>query len=105
LNVSRPPLWIALPLVFSMGLAYGRRGLADPAFAWTPLMILQLFLLSFPFCLFTFGLNDIYDWKSDAINPRKTGMEGKVLSPEYHRGMKTTALCIGAVFLPFPCSP
>ncbi|OBZ75003.1 Lycopene elongase [Grifola frondosa] len=33
-----------------------------------------------------FGINDVYDYASDVRNPRKTadGLEGTVLSPEYH---------------------
>ncbi|WP_291321866.1 hypothetical protein, partial [Desulfonatronospira sp.] len=72
LKASRPPLWPALPLVFCMGLIYGEYGLLSPDFRFTPLMLLQMAMLSFPLCLFTFGLNDIHDHASDSINPRKT---------------------------------
>jgi len=99
LKVSRPPLWIALPLVFLMGLAYGQRGLTSPAFHFTPLMIFQMFMLSFPICLFTFGLNDVYDYASDQLNPRKKGIEGIILESRYHRMVKIAALGMGIVFL------
>ena len=99
LKISRPPLWIALPLVFCMGLAYGQRGLIDPSFRFTPMIILQMCLLSFPVCLFTFGLNDIYDYMSDQINPRKNGIEGIVLSTRYHKMVKIAALLMGIAFL------
>ena len=92
LNVSRPPLWIALPLVFCLGLAYGKHGLTDPIFHFSPLMILQMLMLSFPICLFTFGINDVYDYKSDKINPRKQGIEGTILSDEHHRLVKKLPL-------------
>lgn len=98
LKVSRPPLWIALPLVFCLGMAYGRHGLTDPAFRFTPLMILQILMLSFPVCLFTFGLNDIHDHQSDELNPRKKGMEGIILQPRYHRLVRIVALCAGILF-------
>jgi len=32
---------------------------------------LQIFLLSFPYSVFLFGINDINDYESDKINPRK----------------------------------
>jgi 4-hydroxybenzoate polyprenyltransferase len=99
LKISRPPLWIALPLVFCMGLAYGQRGLTDPSFRFTPLIILQLFLLSFPICLFTFGLNDIHDQKSDQMNPRKRGIEGIRLLTRHHGMVRTAALWVGILFL------
>ena len=98
LKVSRPPLWIALPLVFCLGLAYGKQGLTEPAFSFTPLIILQMLMLSFPICLFTFGLNDIYDCKSDKINPRKKGIEGNFLQAENHRFVKIASLWVGILF-------
>jgi len=98
-KTSRPPLWIALPLVFCMGLAYGQRGLTDPSFRFTPLIILQMCLLSFPICLFTFGLNDIHDHVSDQMNPRKKGIEGVRLETRHHRMVKIAALGVGIVFL------
>jgi len=99
LKISRPPLWIALPLVFCMGLAYGQRGLTDSSFRFTPLIILQMFMLSFPICLFTFGLNDVYDYASDQLNPRKNGIEGILLEIRYHRMVKIAAWSVGIVFL------
>jgi lycopene elongase/hydratase (dihydrobisanhydrobacterioruberin-forming) len=99
LKISRPPLWMALPLVFCMGLAYGQRGLTDPSFRFTPLMICQLFLLSFPICLFTFGLNDIHDHRSDQMNPRKRGIEGIRLEARYHRMVRITAFWLGILFI------
>ena len=99
MKISRPPLWVALPLVFCMGLAYGQRGLTSPAFHFTPLIIFQMFMLSFPICLFTFGLNDVYDYASDQLNPRKKGIEGILLETRYHRMVKIAALAVGIVFL------
>jgi 4-hydroxybenzoate polyprenyltransferase len=99
LRISRPPLWIALPLVFLMGLAYAQHGLTDSSFHFTPLIILQLFLLSFPICLYTFGLNDIYDHESDRINPRKNGIEGVRLETQHHKMVRTAAFSAGFLFL------
>ncbi len=98
LRVSRPPLWGALPLVFCLGLAYGQRGLTFPGFHFTPLLILQMVMLSFPLCLLTFGLNDIHDYESDKINPRKRGMEGIFLPAQYHKLVGRTALAAAVVF-------
>lgn len=98
LKVSRPLLWITLPLVFSLGLAYGRQGLTDPVFRFTPMIILQIFMLSFPVCLFTFGLNDISDYESDKINPRKNGIEGVLLPANHHRFVMISSLSAGIVF-------
>jgi 4-hydroxybenzoate polyprenyltransferase len=99
LKISRPSFWIALPLAFGMGLAYGQRGLTDPCFRLTPLIILQMGMLSFPFCLFTFGLNDIHDYPSDQMNPRKMRIGGiRPLTRDF--GMvKIAAFCAGIAFL------
>lgn len=76
IKISRPPLWPALPLVFCLGLAYGKDGLGNPHFRWNALMVLQMVWLSFPVCLYTFGINDIFDFASDMLNPRKNSLEG-----------------------------
>jgi 4-hydroxybenzoate polyprenyltransferase len=99
LKISRPPLWIILPLIFCLGLAYGRNGLTDPFFRLTPLMIAQIFMLSFPMCLFTFGLNDIHDRASDRLNPRKRGFEGTLLAEGSQKIVKTAAVGVGVLFL------
>ncbi|MCE5264280.1 MAG: UbiA family prenyltransferase [Deltaproteobacteria bacterium] len=99
LKVSRPSFWIALPLVFCIGLAYGQHGLADPAFRFTPLIVLQMLMLSFPVCLFTFGLNDIHDRESDQMNPRKTRIEGIGMEFPDGRMIRITAFGTGIAFL------
>ena len=97
-KASRPPLWPALPLVFCMGLAYGEHGLLHPDFRFTFLMFLQMATLSFPLCLFTFGLNDIHDHASDRINPRKTGVEGTPLDVSLHKLVRNAAFAAGGLF-------
>jgi 4-hydroxybenzoate polyprenyltransferase len=99
INISRPPLWLALPLIFCLGLAYGQNGFGDPRFRWSALMVLQMVWLSFPICLYTFGLNDIFDEASDKINPRKGGLEGIRLDQRHRRLIKKAALGAGIIFL------
>ncbi len=99
LKISRPPFWVILPLVFCLGLAHGQHGFNDPSFQFTPLMMIQMFALTFPICLFTFGLNDIYDIASDQINPRKTGFEGIRLEAHLNKLVKNSAACAGLLFI------
>ena len=73
IKVSRPMWWVVLPVSYTVGLAFGRHGLKSADFHFSFFMALQLFFLSFPLCLFTFGLNDIYDYRADMKNPRKMG--------------------------------
>jgi 4-hydroxybenzoate polyprenyltransferase len=37
-----------------------------------PIAIIQFVTLTFPLSLFIYGINDIYDYESDSINPRKS---------------------------------
>ena len=78
LRVSRPHLWPITVLIFIAGFVYSGAAI-------TPLMIFQAILLSFPFNLLLNGINDIYDYNSDKINPRKRKItQGKLLAPKYY---------------------
>ena len=78
LKTSRPAFWIVGPTVLLGGAVLGH---AD--FSW--LLILELLLMTFPFSLFLYGLNDIYDYESDKTNPRKNSFQGIILEPRYHK--------------------
>jgi 4-hydroxybenzoate polyprenyltransferase len=86
--VSRPFGWLSFPAFFLMG------SVSSGSTTLTPLFISQLLLLSFPFCIFVYGLNDIYDYESDKINPRKGLVGGIVLQPEYHSFVKHVAFFV-----------
>lgn len=64
LKVSRPLGWVVAPLVFVIGLYYSNSNLGL-------ISIIQIVLLSFPFSIILYGINDIYDLDSDKLNPRK----------------------------------
>lgn len=64
LSISRPLGWIIAPLVFTFGLYFSGAGFTFNA-------VLQLVLLSMPYCAILYGINDIYDYESDKLNPRK----------------------------------
>ena len=63
-NLSRPLGWIVAPLVFVFGLYFSGAGI-------TYIAALQILLLSVPYCVILYGINDIYDYDSDKLNPRK----------------------------------
>ncbi len=89
-KTSRPLGWAIAPLVFLIGFSFSPGGL-------TFLPILQILLLSFPYCIFLYGINDIYDYKSDKLNPRKKLLEGIKLEPRYHSFIKRVSIAV--VFL------
>ena len=99
LKVSRPLAWAVLPLVFCMGLVLGEKGVRDASFQFTPLMIIQMLSLSFPFCLMTYGVNDVFDCASDRMNPRKGGFEGARLQKTHHRLLIKAAVAAGVFFI------
>jgi len=96
LKTSRPVGWIFAPLIFLIGLKTAGTGLTYTAG-------LQIILLSFPFCLLGYGINDVYDYGSDKLNPRKGGIQGIKLESKYHSLVKraivvmTTLLILSAL--------
>jgi 4-hydroxybenzoate polyprenyltransferase len=87
LKTSRPAGWILAPLVFLLGFtAYG--------VPLTPVVILQLILLTIPFCLFLYGTNDMYDYHSDKLNPRKTVADQVKVETEYFPFLRTLSIVL-----------
>lgn len=68
-RISRPAGWLLAPLVFLLGLtAFGAQ--------LSPAAVLQSVLLTVPYCILLYGTNDIYDYETDKLNPRKTTPTG-----------------------------
>jgi len=65
IKISRPLVWSFIPLVFFFGLYFSGESL-------TLISLLQMVSFTFPLCFYAYGINDIYDLKSDKINPRKS---------------------------------
>ncbi len=93
LKTSRPLFWVLVPTAFFAGLIFPSPGSKE--IVLTPVIILQMLCLSFPFALFSFGINDIFDQDSDGINPRKDGskqiltlVEGARTNPGHHKAIK-----------------
>jgi 4-hydroxybenzoate polyprenyltransferase len=62
--ISRPFFWPTTVIAYLLGIVAAR-------IALTPLAMAQALLLSFPFCFYMFGINDIFDRKTDRLNERK----------------------------------
>lgn len=77
---SRPLSWVntAYPFAAAYLLTTGR---VD----WL-LVVGTLFFL-FPYNLAMYGINDVFDYESDLLNPRKGGVEGAVISRGKHRSI------------------
>ena len=78
LLTSRPLSWVntAYPFAAAYLLTAGR---IDATF-----VVGTVFFL-IPYNLAMYGINDVFDYASDAKNPRKGGVEGALLAPRHHR--------------------
>ena len=77
---SRPVSWVntAYPFAAAYLLAAGR-------IDWIWVVGTLFFLV--PYNLAMYGVNDVFDYESDLLNPRKGGAEGAVLERTRHRGI------------------
>src|SRR5260370_28088364 len=93
LQVSRPGLWSTTALFYLMPLGH-----AD--FWHSGKLWLGLFFVLFPLRLLLYGVNDIVDAETDALNPRQgTFMFGSLGAREQLAALKWQ-MCV--VRLPFP---
>lgn len=77
LATSRPISWVNTAYPFAAGyLVCG--GSVDAR-----LIIGSLFFLV-PYNLLMYGINDVFDYESDILNPRKGGVEGAITPKKYH---------------------
>ncbi len=92
IKTSRPLSWILAPMVFLMGLLASGGELSF-------LSAIQGFLLAFPYCILLYGINDVYDYKSDMLNPRKNLVEGIILKPKHHQFVKKTSFFVALILI------
>lgn len=89
-TTSRPISWVNTAYPFAAG--YIVSGGAIDA----RLVIGTLFFL-IPYNLLMYGINDVFDYESDILNPRKGGVEGAITAKKYH-----TLIIWSSVLLPLP---
>lgn len=89
LVASRPLSWVNTAYPFAAAYLLAGGGID------APLVIGTLFFL-IPYNLAMYGINDVFDHASDAVNPRKGGAEGALLDPAVHRSVLIWAigLCV-----------
>jgi len=92
IKTSRPLGWIIVPLVFLLGFTAYHTELSL-------LPIVQLSLLSFPYCLLLYGINDVYDYESDRINPRKQISNRVLCESEYFPLVKKTSFIVAVLLI------
>ncbi len=77
---SRPISWVntAYPFAAAYFLCVGR-------IDW--IFVLGTIFFLIPYNLAMYGINDVFDYESDLLNPRKGGAEGAVVDRSRHRGI------------------
>ncbi len=89
---SRPISWINTGFPFAAGyLATG--GILNIYFVVACLY----FLIPYNFLIYV--VNDVFDYESDVLNPRKNSIEGGLLPPETHKFMLIATVMFNLVFL------
>ena len=91
---SRPVSWVntAFPFAAAYVVSTGRVDL--------PLVVGTLFFL-FPYNLLMYGVNDVFDYESDLLNPRKGGAEGALVDRSEHRTLLVGSALLALPFLAF----
>jgi lycopene elongase/hydratase (dihydrobisanhydrobacterioruberin-forming) len=85
LTLSRPRFWIYLLGPFLIGVASA--GIIQPTIQQWLLIIFGIIFFSFPANFYIYTINDIYDYHTDKLNPKKQSYE-EVLKPEEHKKLK-----------------
>ncbi|WP_253905140.1 prenyltransferase [Arthrobacter sp. H14] len=91
LVTSRPVSWVNTAFPFAAAYIL-TTGTVD----WRFILGTLYFLIPYNFAMY--GINDVFDYESDILNPRKGGTEGAVLDRRLHR---TTLLAVLATNVPF----
>jgi 4-hydroxybenzoate polyprenyltransferase len=91
IHISRPVLWINT-------IGTGVVGMWLTGQLWEPQALPILLWLTLPFNLLIYGVNDIYDQDTDALNPRKGSIEGARIEP---REVPLIAWAVAVLNLPF----
>lgn len=94
LKVSRPRFWLYLFGPYIVGLVAAASTRED-VLRWDVFLFGLYFL--FPANLLIYGINDIFDFETDRLNPKKAEYE-MLVRPESHRGL---AIVIIVLNLPF----
>jgi 4-hydroxybenzoate polyprenyltransferase len=91
-HISRPVLWIN-----ALGTGVVGMWLAGSLWRWEALPL--LLWLTLPFNLLIYGVNDVFDQDTDALNPRKGSLEGARIRSSEVRTIRAWVLVTNVPFL------
>ncbi len=93
--ISRPRFWLYVFGPYIVGLAAAVGSPAD--FLRLDSMVFALYFL-LPANLLVYGINDIFDFESDSLNPKKSEYE-MLVRPETHRALWTWIVILNLPFI------
>ncbi|MGQ0541009.1 MAG: prenyltransferase [Blastocatellia bacterium] len=94
-KVSRPRFWLYIFGPYLVGLAAAATSQAD--FFRPESMIFAVYFL-FPANLLIYGINDLFDFETDLLNPKKAEYE-LLVRPESHRNLSIWILVLNLPFI------
>ena len=106
ISTSRPRFWIYELGPYVVGLVAALSVVPIPALVSVPVIAFFVYFL-FPANVLIYGVNDIYDYETDRLNPKKVAYES-LLMPAEHRTMWLIVLLTTLPFvaaLPFSNNP
>ena len=89
---SRPVSWLNTAYPFAAGYL-----LVAHDINWTLVFTTLYFLI--PYNLMMYGVNDVFDYESDILNPRKGGLEGAKLAKSQHKNILAAVALTNIPFL------
>ena len=91
LTASRPFSWVNTAYVFAAGAYIGS--------GWSWRLLAGTIYFTLPFNVLLYGVNDLFDYQSDVLNPRKQSIEGGLLRPQRWRATWTAIAITNLPFL------
>lgn len=98
LKISRPRFWIYELGPYLIGIAAAAQGGYSLAYL-LPTLIFFLFF-TYPGNIYIYGINDVYDYETDRLNPKKVSYESLVM-PEERRKLLIHIVLVSLPFLLF----
>ena len=95
LKISRPRFWIYELGPYVVGIAAAAQG-EHAVWLLLPVLLFFIFFL-YPANIYIYGINDIFDYETDKLNPKKVSYESLVVPEEW----KKLSIHIALVTLPF----
>jgi 4-hydroxybenzoate polyprenyltransferase len=97
LHISRPHFWLYEAGTYAIGIA-AAYAIHTPHVVPVSILVAFFVYFLFPGNLYIYGINDIYDYETDRLNPKKAEYEALVL-PREHRSLWSAIAVTTAPFL------